>query len=155
MSSSCRTHGANRTKGGDRTGIATSTGASSGRSSGSTDMATPRHFRWSSFLEPRPNISTSTPQLLFKTPQLPFNRDHKALNRGTLGGLGSLVQNEVSMRLPGGSELEATAKDGPFSPGPGGQGSVSCFQNVRASRAMLGWVAVKELTLSYKNLDIW
>ena len=31
---------------------------------------------------------TSTPQLPFKRPQIPSNRDHKALNRGTLGGLG-------------------------------------------------------------------
>ena len=31
---------------------------------------------------------SSTPQLPFKTPQIPSNRDHKALNRGTLGGLG-------------------------------------------------------------------
>ena len=29
-----------------------------------------------------------TPQLLFKRPQVPSNRDHKALNRGTLGGAG-------------------------------------------------------------------
>ena len=29
------------------------------------------------------------PQLPSKTPQIPSNRDHKALNRGTLGGLGS------------------------------------------------------------------
>ena len=32
--------------------------------------------------------STSTNQLPFKTPQIPSNRDRKALNRGTLGGLG-------------------------------------------------------------------
>ena len=32
--------------------------------------------------------NTSTPQLPFKEPQIPSNRDHKALNRGTLGGLG-------------------------------------------------------------------
>ena len=31
---------------------------------------------------------TSTPQLPFKIPQIPSNRDHKALNRWTLGGLG-------------------------------------------------------------------
>ena len=31
---------------------------------------------------------TSTPQLPFEEPQIPSNRDHKALNRGTLGGLG-------------------------------------------------------------------
>ena len=32
---------------------------------------------------------SSTPQLPFKIPQIPCNRDHhKALNRGTLGGLG-------------------------------------------------------------------
>ena len=31
---------------------------------------------------------SSTPQLPFKEPQIPSNRDHKALNRGTLGGLG-------------------------------------------------------------------
>ena len=32
--------------------------------------------------------STSTPQLPLKTPQIPSNRDQKALNRGPLGGLG-------------------------------------------------------------------
>ena len=32
--------------------------------------------------------TASTPQLPFKTPQIPSNRDHKALKRGTLGGLG-------------------------------------------------------------------
>ena len=32
--------------------------------------------------------SPSTPQLPFKKPQIESNRDHKALNRGTLGGLG-------------------------------------------------------------------
>ena len=31
--------------------------------------------------------STSTPQLPFKRPPMPSNRDHKALNRATLGGL--------------------------------------------------------------------
>ena len=31
------------------------------------------------------------PQLPFKTPQIPSNRDHKALNRGTLGGLGIYI----------------------------------------------------------------
>ena len=34
--------------------------------------------------------SPSTPQLLFKIPQIPSYRDYKALNRGTLGGLGPL-----------------------------------------------------------------
>ena len=34
------------------------------------------------------SMPTSTPQLPFKTPQVPSNRDYKALNRGTLGGLG-------------------------------------------------------------------
>ena len=37
--------------------------------------------------------TTSTPQLPFKTPQIPSNRDHKALNRGTLGGLGNLISS--------------------------------------------------------------
>ena len=32
---------------------------------------------------------TSTPQLRFKTPHIPTNRDHEALDRGTLGGLGT------------------------------------------------------------------
>ena len=37
---------------------------------------------------------TSTPQLLFKRPQIPSNRDHhKALNRGTLGGAGMELWN--------------------------------------------------------------
>ena len=35
---------------------------------------------WLSFL-----LRTSTPQVPFKTPQIPPHRDHKALNRGTLG----------------------------------------------------------------------
>ena len=33
-------------------------------------------------------LCSSTPQLPFRIPQLPSNRDLKALNRGTLGGLG-------------------------------------------------------------------
>ena len=33
--------------------------------------------------------TTSTPQLPFKIPHIPSNRDHKAINRGTLGGLGT------------------------------------------------------------------
>ena len=39
-------------------------------------------FFWTTWL------STSTPQLPFKKPQIPSNRDYKAPNRGTLGGLG-------------------------------------------------------------------
>ena len=39
---------------------------------------------------------TSTPQLPFKTPQIPSNRDHKALDRGTLGGLGKNLNFERS-----------------------------------------------------------
>ena len=31
---------------------------------------------------------SGTPQLPYKTPQIPSNRDHTALNTGTLGGLG-------------------------------------------------------------------
>ena len=31
-------------------------------------------------------VYTSTPQLPFKRPQIPSNRDHEALTRGTLGG---------------------------------------------------------------------
>ena len=31
------------------------------------------------------------PQLPCKEPQIPSNRDHKALNRGTLGGVGGLL----------------------------------------------------------------
>ena len=31
---------------------------------------------------------TSTPQLPFKTPQIPSNGDHKVLTRATMGGLG-------------------------------------------------------------------
>ena len=33
---------------------------------------------------------SSIPQLPFKRPQIPSNRDHMALNRGTFGGLGPL-----------------------------------------------------------------
>ena len=39
--------------------------------------------------------SPSTPQLPFKTPQIPSNRDHKALNRRTLGGLGHQTRSMV------------------------------------------------------------
>ena len=47
-------------------------------------------------LEPGAQLSlvanlTSTPQLPLKTPQIPSNRDQKALNRGPLGGLVSCV----------------------------------------------------------------
>ena len=33
-------------------------------------------------------VLTNTPELPFKRPQMPSNRDHMALNRATLGGLG-------------------------------------------------------------------
>ena len=36
-------------------------------------------------------IHTSTPQLPFKIPHMPSNRDYKALNRATLGGLGTYI----------------------------------------------------------------
>ena len=39
---------------------------------------------WATFL-------TSTPQLPFKRPQISSNGDHKALNRGTSGGVGKLM----------------------------------------------------------------
>ena len=38
---------------------------------------------------------SSTLQLPFKIPQIPSNRDYKALNRATLRGLGSLASLEV------------------------------------------------------------
>ena len=37
-------------------------------------------------------VMTSTLQLPFKTPQIPFNRDYKAVDRGTLEGLGNAVE---------------------------------------------------------------
>ena len=37
---------------------------------------------------PKPLGTTSTPQLPFKIPQIPSDRDYKAPNGGTLGGLG-------------------------------------------------------------------
>ena len=33
--------------------------------------------------------NTSTPNCLLRNPQIPSNRDHKALNRSTLGGVGN------------------------------------------------------------------
>ena len=36
-------------------------------------------------------VYASTPQLPFKIPQIPSNRDYKALDRGTLGGLGVYI----------------------------------------------------------------
>ena len=43
--------------------------------------------------------STSTPQLPFKRPHTPTKRDHKALNRGTLGGLGILVWGPQALMI--------------------------------------------------------
>ena len=40
--------------------------------------------------------TTSTPQLPFMKPQIPSNRDHKALNRSTLRGLGRKPKNDCS-----------------------------------------------------------
>ena len=45
-------------------------------------------FQPSSWVPKRIQTPASTPQLPFKRPQIPSNRDHKGLNRGTLGGLG-------------------------------------------------------------------
>ena len=36
------------------------------------------------------------PHIPLKRPQVPSNRDHKALNRGTLRGLGSCTDNPLS-----------------------------------------------------------
>ena len=36
-------------------------------------------------------ICTSTPQLPFQIAHIPSNRNHKAINRGTLGGLGIYI----------------------------------------------------------------
>ena len=46
------------------------------------------------------SLHTSTPQLPFKTPQIPSNRDHKALNRGTLVGLGSYDIPTILLGFP-------------------------------------------------------
>ena len=40
-------------------------------------------------ITPKSKSTTSTPQLPFKRPQISSNRDHKALNRGTLEIAGS------------------------------------------------------------------
>ena len=40
---------------------------------------------------PKIMTHTSTPQLPFKTLQIPSDRDHKALNAGALGGLGIAI----------------------------------------------------------------
>ena len=40
---------------------------------------------------------TSTPQLPFKEPQIPSTRDHKAINRVTLGGLGIYRKKELNI----------------------------------------------------------
>ena len=41
------------------------------------------------------------PQLPFKEPQIPSNRDHKSLNKGTLGGLGRDPKCELRHQLRG------------------------------------------------------
>ena len=46
---------------------------------------------WREAVHDRERRPASTPQLPLKTPQTPSNSDHKALNRGTLGGLGNSV----------------------------------------------------------------
>ena len=51
------------------------------------------------------NQTTSTPQLPFKTPQIPSNRSHKALNRDTLGGLGRHQVHRIQSRKTSGEWL--------------------------------------------------
>ena len=41
---------------------------------------------------------TSGPQLPFKIPHIPTNRDHKALNRAPLGGLGRAPVSDLGLR---------------------------------------------------------
>ena len=54
------------------------------------------HFSWATFADgwAKELSKPAPPQLLFKRPQIPSNRDHQALNRGTLGGLGDCLQGE-------------------------------------------------------------
>ena len=50
-------------------------------------------------------IQARTPELPFKRRQIPSNRDHKALDRGTLGGVEGLVafEDRFLKPLPGNS----------------------------------------------------
>ena len=41
------------------------------------------------------SLYTSTPQLPLKRPQIPSNRDHRALNGGTFGGVGILPTSGI------------------------------------------------------------
>ena len=47
---------------------------------------------------------SGSPQLPFKTPQIPSNGDHKALNRGTLGGLGNSLERILKRTVRSGSK---------------------------------------------------
>ena len=55
-------------------------------------------WEFSNMKGPNVDLNTSTPQLPFKIPQIPSNKDHKALNRGTFGGLGS--RYFIAIRTP-------------------------------------------------------
>ena len=66
---------------------------------------------------------TSTPQLPFKRPHIPTNRDHKALNRGTLGGLGKdSTRNRLERSLPASRSVSPRASASPPRPLHSGAG---------------------------------
>ena len=84
---------------------------------------------------------SSTPQLPFKIPQIPSNRDYKALNRATLGGLG--YQDRMQEAFP-------MSRPVAFSPHPLGHawaGTSICPRTSTAKRAFVAGKAPPSLGL--------
>ena len=107
------------------------------------------------------------PQLPLKEPQIPSNRDHKALNRGTLGGLG-MGSNYDLGKIPsirvcwktwgvlvvGTSTLELLPQFGPLPSFLKVWAPVDIW-SIRYTRIPDNWVAVKELKLSLTRIGIY
>ena len=55
--------------------------------------------------------TTSTPQLPFKRPQIPTNKDHMTLIRATLGGAGSHNQKGRLLESPGNDRTSGPTKN--------------------------------------------
>ena len=110
-------------------------------------------------------VHTSSPQLPFKTPQIPANRDHKALSRSTLGfgfqirfpsygGSADLILSPKSPRYPNVGPLgflyyvNGINSKGPKYPNPGHLGFLYVFIAMNCSPGLGGYTWILRVITS-------